>query len=126
MSKKAIVTSANKAALEHGDTIEEAAQHLCRSGTLPEVRRKARELGLTWARHIPSRPMPTHKITAAYVLSRPDGYWMGFEFDDDTTYAERAASKEQAEFDTRDRIGDDVSVNGSPLLRPGSKHPVGW
>jgi hypothetical protein len=34
------------AALNAGDSIEEAATHLCRSGTLEEVRRKAEELGL--------------------------------------------------------------------------------
>jgi hypothetical protein len=31
-----------------GDTIEEAAEFLCRSGTIDEVRRKAEELGLTY------------------------------------------------------------------------------
>ena len=36
-----------KAALRHGDTIEDAAQHLCRSGTVEDVRRKAEELGLS-------------------------------------------------------------------------------
>jgi hypothetical protein len=34
------------AALRHGDTIEDTAQFLCRSGTVDEVRRKAEELGL--------------------------------------------------------------------------------
>lgn len=34
------------AALKYGDTIEEAATHLCRSGTVNDVRRKAEELGL--------------------------------------------------------------------------------
>jgi hypothetical protein len=34
------------AGLKYGDTIEEAAMHLCRSGTVGEVRRKAEELGL--------------------------------------------------------------------------------
>ena len=34
------------AALRSGSTIE--AQHLCRSGTVDEVRRKAEELGLTY------------------------------------------------------------------------------
>jgi hypothetical protein len=34
------------AALQSGDTIEEAAQFLCRSGTVDEVRRKVEELGL--------------------------------------------------------------------------------
>jgi hypothetical protein len=32
--------------LRSGDTIEDAAQHLCRSGTVEDVRRKAEELGL--------------------------------------------------------------------------------
>jgi len=31
-----------------GDTIEEAAEFLCRSGTIDEVRRKAEELGLRY------------------------------------------------------------------------------
>jgi hypothetical protein len=36
------------ASLRCGDTIEEAAQHLSRSGTVDEVRRKAEELGLKY------------------------------------------------------------------------------
>jgi hypothetical protein len=36
-----------KAAIAHGASVEEAAAHLCRSGTVDEVRRKCRELGLT-------------------------------------------------------------------------------
>jgi hypothetical protein len=38
------------AALKHGSTIEDAAQHLCRSGTVEDVRRKAEELGLSYKR----------------------------------------------------------------------------
>ena len=34
-----------KAFIEEGASIEEAADCLCRSGTVEEVRRKARELG---------------------------------------------------------------------------------
>ena len=34
------------AALRHGDTIEDAARFLYRSGTVDQVRRKAEELGL--------------------------------------------------------------------------------
>ena len=34
------------AALQSGDTIEDAAHDLCRSGTVEDVRRKAEELGL--------------------------------------------------------------------------------
>jgi hypothetical protein len=36
------------AALKSGSTIEDAAQHLCRSGTVEDVRRKAEELGLKY------------------------------------------------------------------------------
>jgi len=35
-----------KAAIEHGRSIDEIAEFLCRSGTAGEVRRKAAELGL--------------------------------------------------------------------------------
>ena len=37
-----------KAALKSGSTIEDAAHHLCRSGTVEDVRRKAEELGLSY------------------------------------------------------------------------------
>ena len=36
------------AGLKSGDTIDDAAHHLCRSGTIDEVRRKAEELGLSY------------------------------------------------------------------------------
>jgi len=42
------------AILRSGDTIEEAAHHLCRSGTIEEVRRKAEELGLKYTSRKPS------------------------------------------------------------------------
>ncbi|MGX9431842.1 MULTISPECIES: hypothetical protein [Bradyrhizobium] len=35
-----------KASLEHGSTIEEASEFLCRSGSIDDVARKAAELGL--------------------------------------------------------------------------------
>jgi hypothetical protein len=34
-----------KAELEHGSSIEEEAGHLCRSGTVDEVKKKAEEMG---------------------------------------------------------------------------------
>ena len=37
-----------RAAVESGSTPEEAAGHLCRSGTVDDVVRKAEELGLEW------------------------------------------------------------------------------
>jgi hypothetical protein len=36
--------------LENGSTLDEAAGHLCRSGTVEEVAKKAEELGLKWKR----------------------------------------------------------------------------
>ena len=36
------------ASLRSGNAIEDVAQHLCRSGTVDEVRRKAEELGLKY------------------------------------------------------------------------------
>jgi hypothetical protein len=36
------------AALRSGSTIEDAAQHRCRSGTIDDVRRKAEEPGLSY------------------------------------------------------------------------------
>jgi len=35
-------------ALKSGDTIEDAAEFLCRSGTIDEVRHKAEELGVAY------------------------------------------------------------------------------
>ena len=34
--------------IEHGRSLDNVAQFLCRSGSTTEVRRKAAELGLTW------------------------------------------------------------------------------
>ena len=39
------------AALRVGEAIEEAADHLCRSGSVNDVRRKAEELGLKYKSH---------------------------------------------------------------------------
>jgi hypothetical protein len=37
-----------KAALAHGDTIKQAAEFLCRAGSVDDVAAKARELGLSF------------------------------------------------------------------------------
>jgi hypothetical protein len=37
-----------RSAVESGSTPQEAAGHLCRSGTVDDVRRKAEQLGLEW------------------------------------------------------------------------------
>jgi len=110
-----------RASLAAGSSIEEAATHLSRSGTLQEVRRKARELGLTWSREMPSPPAPLRMITKAEVLLRDGYYWVVFQFDDGSKWEEPSTSKLQAEFETRDRIGDAVLFGGSPLLRPPGK-----
>ena len=44
--------------LRCGSSIEEAAQHLCRSGTVEDVRRKAEELGLKYR----SRGLEQHRF----------------------------------------------------------------
>jgi hypothetical protein len=48
-----------KNSLAHGDSIEEVAEFLCRSGTLDEVRRKAEELGLHYRSERRPPPLPT-------------------------------------------------------------------
>jgi len=49
-----------RAVIEDGATIEEAAEFLCRSGTVGEVRRMARELGLLAAKPLqPGSPART-------------------------------------------------------------------
>jgi hypothetical protein len=48
-------------AVRSGSTIEDAAQHLCRSGTVDDVRRKAEELGLNYKTKATG---PVHKPSA--------------------------------------------------------------
>jgi hypothetical protein len=45
-----------KAALEHGRSVEEAAEFLCRSGNVDDVANKARELGLVASPETQKRP----------------------------------------------------------------------
>jgi hypothetical protein len=100
-----------KAALSSGSTIEEAAVHLCRSGTIPDVMAKATELGL----HFESKPLPppvrTHKITKAEVVSLGDEhYGVAFEYDDGHKETIEAATRAAAEFAAKDRVGEDVPI----------------
>jgi hypothetical protein len=99
------------ASLASGRTIEEAAVHPCRSGTLADVMAKANELGL----HFESRPlpasMPTRKITKADVVSLgEERYGVAFEYDDGHKETIEAATREAAEFEAKDRIGDTVPI----------------
>jgi hypothetical protein len=100
-----------KASLASGSTIEEAAVHLCRSGTLADVIAKANELGL----HFESRPLPppvpTRKITKAEVVSLGDEhYGVAFEYDDGHKETIEAATREAAELEATDRVGDAVPI----------------
>ena len=112
-----------KASLQHGTSIEEAAEHLCREGTLDEVKRKADELGLTYHSQPPEPPPPMHKITKAEVVEE-DGVWgVYFEFDDGEAGIIDATSRQEAEFRARDRVGDELPVGSHPFLIPAKKLP---
>jgi hypothetical protein len=98
-------------ALASGSTIEEAAVHLCRSGTIADVMGKAKELGLPYeSRPLPT-PVPTRKITKAEVVSLGDEhYGVAFEYDDGHKETIEAATREAAEFAAKDRVGDLVPI----------------
>ena len=53
MTRAKRTTSQIRAALERGESIEDAAIFLCRRGTIAEVPRKAQEIGL-----VDAEPMP--------------------------------------------------------------------
>jgi hypothetical protein len=111
--------------LAAGASIEEAAAHISRAGTLPDVQRKADELGLKYESR-PVAPAPLRIITKAEVLLHEGYYWVAFEFEDGSKWSAPAESKLQAESQTRNRIGDVVLLGGSPWVRSGSKHPARW
>ena len=98
------------ASLASGSTIEEAAVHLCRSGTIAEVKAKATELGCTLKANLCHLPSP-HKITKAEVVSLGnDHYGVAFEYDDGHKETIEAATREAAEFAAKDRVGDLVPI----------------
>lgn len=112
------------ASLEYGDSIEEAARFLCRSGTIDDVRRKADELGLKYVSKPLPPPAPTHKITKAEVIELPEGrFGVAYKFDDGESVTVESDSKEMAEFDARDRIGDPVPIWVRPRDR---QRGPGW
>jgi hypothetical protein len=49
----------------NGGTIEDAAKHLCRSGTIDDVRRKAEELGLAYERRDGQQQNADHDLHLA-------------------------------------------------------------
>ncbi len=100
-----------KGALASGRTIEEAGVHLCRSGTIADVIAKANELGLQFESRPLPPPVPTRKITKAEVVSLGgEHYGVAFEYDDGHKETIEAATREAAEFEAKDRIGDPVPI----------------
>jgi hypothetical protein len=97
--------------LAFGRTIEEAAEFLCRSGTIDDVRRKADELGLAY-RSAPLPPaVPTKAITATRLYQMDAGTWgVEFDFDDGSTQAVPVGPRPLTELTARDRIGDQVPI----------------
>jgi len=97
--------------LEHGDSIEEVAQFLCRSGTIDDVRHKADELGLKYVSAPLPPPWPTRKIAKAELIELPEGgFGVTYQFDDGESVTVEFDSKEMAEFAARDRIGNPVPI----------------
>jgi hypothetical protein len=100
-----------KASLASGSTIEETALHLCRSGTMDDVRAKAHELGLSFQSGPPPPPVLTRKITKAEVVSLgEEHYGVAFEYDDGHKETVEAATREAAEYAAKDRVGDFVPI----------------
>ena len=64
---------------------------------------------------------PLRRITKAEAVLRDGFYWVVFEFDDGSKWKAPAGSKLQALFQTRNRIGDVVLLDGTPWLRPNAK-----
>jgi hypothetical protein len=65
--------------------------------------------------------MATHKITKAEVIpwDAQKGAWgVRFEFDDGTEDYGYSETKETAEWDAHDRVGEEFPVGVNPLLRP--------
>jgi hypothetical protein len=99
------------ASLASGSTIEEAAVHLCRSGTIADVMAKATELRLHFESKPLPPPVPTHKITKAEVVSLgEEHYGVAFEYDDGHKETIEAATREAAELAAKDRVGDCVPI----------------
>ena len=63
------------AVLKSGDAIEDAAKHLCRSGTVDDVRRKAEELGLSDQESISL--LTRSDLRPERVLIFSECYWNG-------------------------------------------------
>jgi hypothetical protein len=100
--------------LSYGNTIEEAAVFLCRSGTIDDVRSKADELGLAYrsAPLLPP-PVPTKAIAATRLYQVDTDTWgVEFDFDDGTTQAVSVGPRALAELTARDGISDQVPIIG--------------
>jgi hypothetical protein len=97
--------------LAFGRTIEEAAEFLCRSGTIDDVRRKANELGLVYRRAPLPPPVPTKANTATRLYQIDANTWgVEFDFDDGSKQAVSVGPRPIAELTARDRTGDLVPI----------------
>jgi hypothetical protein len=110
-----------KASIEYGASIEDTADHLCRQ--VEAVAGKAEQLGLDYHSEPPKAPALTHKITKAEVVEDDGGFGVYFEFDDGESGIIDASSRKEAEFYSRDRVGDDIPVGSHPFLLPAEKLP---
>ncbi len=59
----------------------------------------------------------THKITSAELIPHSKGFAVRFEFDDGTEELVNSGTKEAAEWDAYDRIGEELPVGMKPQLR---------
>jgi len=97
--------------LAYGNTIEEAAVFLCRSGTIDDVRSKADELGLAYRSAAVPPPVPTRAVTATRLYQIDAETWgVEFSFDDGSQQAVSVGPRPLAELTARDRIGDQVPI----------------
>jgi hypothetical protein len=89
------------AALRVGDTIEEAAAYLCRSGTIKDVRHKAEELGLKYK----SRGEKAKRRWMVALIKGTHAKELGYVYAEDDAEAMKEAVKEfKISEDLRDRI----------------------
>ena len=67
----------------------------------------------------------THKITSAELIPHSKGFAVRFEFDDGTEELVNSGTKEAAEWDAYDRIGEELPVGMKPQLRSAERRAKG-
>ena len=62
--------------------------------------------------------LPTHKVTKAEVIPWEETTWgVRFEFDDGQVQYAHSGTRELAEWDADDRLGEEMPIGMNPLLR---------